>query len=316
MPLTQTSDKDALESVAFLFAIFNFQLNGGDIMAKRKNNWDADKLNRWIKDGRGQGEGQNYKSWLTIQDFPSMGRATRVFGWTTNRIHHFFSDSQLKYFYLLDWDGKVVDIREHYPLIDLEVVLEDTSGLRLDKFIDRKTKESYILTTTFLITLLNNDGQESYAARSIKYASELSKKSTIEKLEIERRYWKAQGIDWGIVTNKDINSIRAKNIEWVHSAMSADSNNGFSKAELEDLLDGLLYRTVDNKQSIKKVILEYEKDYSLDAGTGLLLFKHLVAHKRIILDMDKPINLNQTGKSINMPEISDKGGNNGVKLYG
>ena len=59
-------------------------------MAKRKNNWDANKLDRWIKEGRGQGEGENYKSWLTIQDFPSMGRATRVFGWTTNRIHHFF----------------------------------------------------------------------------------------------------------------------------------------------------------------------------------------------------------------------------------
>jgi len=285
-------------------------------MAKRKNNWDADKLNRWIKEGRGQGEGENYKPWLTIQDFPSMGRVTRVFGWTTHRIHHFFSDSQLKYFYLLDWAEKVIDIREHYALLDLETVLQETSDLRLEKFIDKKSKEPYILTTTFLITLLNSDGHKSFAARSIKYASELSKKSTIEKLEIERRYWKAQGIDWGIVTNKDINSVRAKNIEWVHSAMSVDSNNEFSKAELDDLIDGLLYRTVDNKQSIKKIILEYEKDYSLDAGTGLLLFKHLVAHKRIILDMDKPVNLNQTGKLINIPEISDKGGNNGVKLYG
>ncbi len=285
-------------------------------MAKRSNNWDSNKLNRWIKEGRGQGEGENYKPWLTIQDFPSMGRVTRIFGWTTNRIHHFFSDSQLKYFYLLDWEERVIDIREHYPLIDLEVVLEDTSGLRLDKFIDRKTKESYILTTTFLITLLNNDGQESYVARSIKYASELSKKSTIEKLEIERRYWKTQGIDWGIVTNKDINSVRAKNIEWVHSAMSADSNNGFSKAELNDLIDGLLYRFISNKYNIKNIISGFEKDYSLDAGTGLLLFKHLVADKRIILDMDKPINLSQTGKSFYIPEISDKGGNNDVKVYG
>ena len=165
-------------------------------MAKRSNNWDSNKLDRWIKEGRGQGEGENYKPWLTIQDFPSMGRVTRVFGWTTNRIHHFFSDTQLKYFYLLDWEERVIDIREHYPLIDLEVVLKNTSDLKLDKFIDKKTKEPYILTTTFLITLLNPDGQKSFAARSIKYASELSKKTTIEKLEIERRYWKSQGIDW------------------------------------------------------------------------------------------------------------------------
>ncbi|MEL5899603.1 TnsA endonuclease C-terminal domain-containing protein [Clostridium sporogenes] len=285
-------------------------------MAKRSNDWDSNKLNRWIKEGRGQGEGKEYKPWLTVQDFPSMGRVTRVFGWTTQRIHHFFSDTQLKYFYLLDWEEKVIDIREHYPLIDLEVVLNDTSDLRLDKFIDRKTKETYILTTTFLITLLNSDGQKSFAARSIKYASELSKKSTIEKLEIERRYWKVQGIDWGIVTNKDINDVRARNIEWVHSVMNSDGCNGLTKAEFDDLFDGILYRFIDNKQSIKNIIAGFEKDYSLDVGMGLLLFKRLVADKRIVLDMDKPINLSQTGKSVYIPEISDKGGNNGVKLYG
>ncbi len=285
-------------------------------MAKRSNDWDSNKLNRWIKEGRGQGEGKEYKPWLTVQDFPSMGRVTRVFGWTTQRIHHFFSDTQLKYFYLLDWEEKVIDIREHYPLIDLEVVLKDTSDLRLDKFIDRKTKETYILTTTFLITLLNSDGQKSFAARSIKYASELSKKSTIEKLEIERRYWKVQGIDWGIVTNKDINDVRAKNIEWVHSSMTTDGNNGFQKAEFDDLFDGLLYRFINTKQSIKNIIVGFEKDYSLDVGMGLLLFKRLVAEKRIVLDMDKPINLSQTGKSVYIPEISDKGGNNDVKVYG
>lgn len=285
-------------------------------MAKRSNDWDSNKLNRWIKEGRGQGEGKEYKPWLTVQDFPSMGRVTRVFGWTTQRIHHFFSDTQLKYFYLLDWEERVIDIREHYPLIDLEVVLKDTSDLRLGKFIDRKTKEPYILTTTFLITLLNFDGKKSFAARSIKYASELSKKSTIEKLEIERRYWKAQGIDWGIVTNKDINDVRAKNIEWVHSVMNSDDCNGLSKAEFDDLFDGILYRFIDNKQSIKNIIAGFEKDYSLDVGTGLLLFKRLVAEKRIVLDMDKPINLSQTGKSVYIPEISDKGGNNDVKVYG
>jgi hypothetical protein len=296
-----------------LFAIS--KLNGGNKMAKRSNNWDSNKLDRWIKEGRGQGEGENYKPWLTIQDFPSMGRVTRVFGWTTNRIHHFFSDTQLKYFYLLDWEERVIDIREHYPLIDLEVVLKNTSDLKLDKFIDKKTKEPYILTTTFLITLLNPDGQKSFAARSIKYALELSKKTTVEKLEIERRYWTAKGINWGIVTNKDINDVRAKNIEWIHSAMTSDDCNGLSRDEFDDLLDGLLYRLIDNQQNIREIISGFEKDYSLDAGAGLLLFKHLIAGKRIALDMDKPINLNESGSSLRLPEISGKGGHEVAKVY-
>jgi len=284
-------------------------------VAKRNTNWDENKLKRWIKEGRGQGEGKEYKPWLTIQDYPSMGRATRIFGWTTQRIHHFFSDSQLKYFYLLDWEEKVVDIREHYPLLDLETVLEDTADLKLDKFIDKKTKEPYILTTTFLITLLNFDGQKSFAARSIKYASELSKKTTVEKLEIERRYWTAKGINWGIVTNKDISDVRAKNIEWIHSAMTSDGCNGLSKEEFDDLLNGLLYRLIDNQQNIRKIISEFEKDYFLDAGVGLLLFKHLIARKKIVLDMDKPINLNESGSSLYLPDISSKGGKEVVKIY-
>ncbi|WP_213818280.1 TnsA endonuclease C-terminal domain-containing protein [Garciella nitratireducens] len=286
-------------------------------MAKRKNNWDAKKLDRWIKEGRGQGEGKNYKSWLTIQDFPSMGRATRVFGWTTNRIHHFFSDSQLKYFYLLDWDEKVVDIREHYALLDLETVLKDTTDLKLNKFVDRESKESYVLTTTFLITLVNNNGEKNFVARSIKYASELKKKSTIEKLEIERRYWKARGVDWGIVTNKDINSVRAKNIEWVHSSMNSNINNGFTKDEFDDLQNGLLYRLADSRQNLKKTISTFEKDYSLETGTSLFLFKRLVGNKRIILDMDKSININQMdSKSIYIPKVSGSEGGNDARLYG
>jgi len=59
-------------------------------MAKRKIDWDENKLKKWIQEGRGQGEGKDYKPWLTVQDFPSKGRVSRVFGWKTKRIHHFF----------------------------------------------------------------------------------------------------------------------------------------------------------------------------------------------------------------------------------
>lgn len=272
-------------------------------MAKRSNNWDANKLDRWVKEGRGQGEGENYKPWLTIQDFPSKGRVTRILGWTTQRIHHFF---------LLDWEERVIDIREHYPLLDLDVVLENTSDLKLEKFTDKKTKEPYIFTTTFLITLINSVGKRNFAARSIKYASELSKKSTIEKLEIERRYWKERGVNWGIVTNKDINSVRAKNIEWVHTAMNFEGNDRLSKEEFSSLLDSILYRFVGNKLSIKEVISGFEMDYSLDVGTGLHLFKYLLADKRIVLDLDKPIKLNDTGVFY-IPEIDSKGGYGNVR---
>ena len=55
-------------------------INGGILVSKRNTNWNEDKLNRWIKEGRGQGEGKDYKPWITVTDFPSQGRCARVKG--------------------------------------------------------------------------------------------------------------------------------------------------------------------------------------------------------------------------------------------
>jgi len=123
-------------------------------MAKRKIDWDEDKLKKWIQEGRGQGEGKDYKPWLTVQDFPSKGRVSRVFGWKTKRIHHFFTDSETRYFYLLEWEDDVLDIREHYPLFHCEEVIQNKAGLNFDLFKDKDTGTPYILSTSFLITLL------------------------------------------------------------------------------------------------------------------------------------------------------------------
>lgn len=267
-------------------------------MAKRNLNWTDDKLQRYIKEGRGSGEGKDYKPWLITQDYPSMGIATRVMGCKTNRMHHFFSNVQLQYFYLLEWDNNVSDIRENYPLLDLRDVVGE-SDLRLDKFVDKESKTPFIFTTTFLITLKNADNNQSYAARSIKYASELSKKLTLEKLEIERRYWKAKGIDWAIVTNKEINNVKAKNIEWLHSSMLKDESIYSNKDEYLELGSSLLYRLMQNRElSINKVVLSFEEDYGLQKGNGLALFKGLLAEKMIAIDMNKVFNLNEKCMSL------------------
>ncbi len=73
---------------------------------------------------RGQGEGKDYIPWLKINDVPSTGLASRVKGWKTGRVHHLFSEHlELAYFYLLEWDERVVDIREQYPLLPIEKTL-------------------------------------------------------------------------------------------------------------------------------------------------------------------------------------------------
>lgn len=275
-------------------------------MGRYNTDWSEEKYKRFLKEGRGIGDGSEYKPWWCIQDFPTYGMASRVLSVKTKRIHHFFSDIQLKYFYLLEIEDSVIDIREHFPLLDLEQVLHDHTDLKLEKFKDKKSQMPYIITTTFLITTIDKHGQIRYVARSTKAASEL-KNIVLEKLEIERRYWTAKGIDWGIITNKNINSTRAKNIEWLHSAFNIDEYNGILFDELDQFSEGLLYRLVESQQPIRRVLAMYERDHILDSGTGILLYKYLIIKKKVKIDMDIPINLNAPGISLCLPEIVKKG---------
>lgn len=267
-------------------------------MAKYNTEWTEEKYKRFIREGRGQGEGIDYKPWLTIQDFPSMGRATRIFGWKTQRIHHLFSDLQLRYFYLLEWEDSVIDIREHYPLLDLQESINKGTNENIGNFVDRKTKVPYVLSTTFLITTYNPKGQIEYIARTLTNASQLEKKTTLKRLEAERRYWASKDVDWGIVTNKDINTTRAKNVEWLHQIGNEEISGERTVGQNLELVEGLLFRFIRNHQPIRKIIAQFEDDYYLDKGSGISLFKKLLIDKRIEIDMDKPINLNAAGESL------------------
>lgn len=81
--------------------------------------------------------------------------------------------------------------------------------------IDKKSGFPYVLTTDFSITIYAK-GQFKEIARTIKPAIELDKQRVIEKFEIERRYWTAKGVDWGIVTEHEMPRILISNIEHYH----------------------------------------------------------------------------------------------------
>lgn len=266
-------------------------------MGKYNTDWSQAKYERFLKEGRGQGEGADYKPWLTINDYPSLGRATRVFGWKTNRIHHFFTDLQTRYFYILEWSEAVQDIRESFPLLQAEEVIQDKDGLNFDAFKDKESGFPYVLLTTFLITIRQPNGNLNYIARSVKAASELEKKLTLDSLEIQRRYWREKGIDWGIVTNKDISVTKAKNVEWIHSFLNLE-DRGMNVDEINEfklLLQDTLWM---NPIPLRKILFQFDREYKLETGTALAVFKHLIATKKIIVNINERIDLNTSANQI------------------
>lgn len=67
------------------------------------------------------------------------------------------------------------------------------------------------MTSDFLVNLGNVE-----MAIAIKPASELEDERTVEKLEIERKYWQNRNIDWGIVMDLDLPDTIVRNIEWFY----------------------------------------------------------------------------------------------------
>jgi hypothetical protein len=51
-----------------------------------------------------------------VAELVKAAHINRVQGWKTNRVHHFISNNELLYFFLLEWSDIVTDIREQYPL--------------------------------------------------------------------------------------------------------------------------------------------------------------------------------------------------------
>ncbi|MBT2639379.1 TnsA endonuclease N-terminal domain-containing protein [Bacillus sp. ISL-39] len=251
-------------------------------MAKRKGTWTEDKVARYIKEGRGSGELSGYKPWLTNQDFPSEGRTHRIKGWKSNREHQLFSDIERNYFYILEWAENVIDIREQYPL-DREKTIKIADNKHLVHSIDKKTGSPIVMTTDFLITLRDEKGIR-FIARTIKPAAKLNDKRVIEKLEIERQYWEDEKVDWSIVSELDIPSTLWRNIELIHPHY-----------ELEEqgvLLAETLYCILVKEQGrLLNVLNAFDFNYSLEAGSALAMFKHLLAKKIIRLDMQQKINL-------------------------
>lgn len=263
-------------------------------MSKYNLNWDENKLKRYISEGRGQGVGKDYKPWLTIHDFPSEGIVSRQPGWKSNRVCHFLSNNELRYFYLLEWADNVTDIREQYPM-NLEDTLRIADKLGIKHPINNKNEVPYVMTSDFMITV-NLDGKETNIVRTIKPASNLEKKSVIEHFEIERRYWAEKEISWGIVTDKDIPRILVSNIEWAYYSYKFDSYGELGSKELQYYGEILKERLESYDGKIVYVARIFDKEMNLTPGTALDILKHLIARKEIIMDMkSKPCVDNVTG---------------------
>jgi hypothetical protein len=257
-------------------------------MARKRYAIDEKTIARFQKQGRGEGAGAEYRPWLQVQDVPSTGRVRRASGRVTGRIHHLLSDIEWRAFLIYDWGDDTVDIREQFPL-NRDETRRLASALGIRHPADTQTRTDTVMTTNLVIDVRRAGGVE-MLARTVKTSGDLDARRTREKLLIERDYWVARGVDWGVVTERDIPKALTANLDWLrafHDANKIAQLRDGSLAEIAGII--AIEATGWPDAPLKAFCTEMDARFGLEAGVGLLIARHLLATKAWRTDMTVPI---------------------------
>ncbi|WP_199610011.1 TnsA endonuclease C-terminal domain-containing protein [Flocculibacter collagenilyticus] len=246
-------------------------------MASRKLGNSEAKNNKWIKEGRGSGQHSEYKPWITVRDLPSDGRVHRVFGHKSQRTHHLLSDIELAVFLLLEWHQDIVQIREQFPL-----EIETTRQIALESGIDHPSLSGVMqyMSSDFLVN--SQDPNQPKFVLQVKHSEALSDARTIEKLELERRYWQLKEVPWFLITERDIPETVIKNIKWLYPAQR-------DEIDMELLIQRVDYYDHHFTKNPNKNIIDICKNldiaYELQVGESLGEVRHLLAKRCFTFDI-------------------------------
>ncbi|MBW4579642.1 MAG: TnsA endonuclease N-terminal domain-containing protein [Tildeniella nuda ZEHNDER 1965/U140] len=259
--------------------------------------WSEKKYEKYLKEGRGDGCGKQYIPWIQVYKFhPKTGR-TRIPGWTTGREHHLLSFLEQKFFLLLDWSDIVFDIQEQFPMLDYELAQKIAKELNWKYPINSRSNFPYILTTDFLVSYKEN-GREKKIAIAIKPSSALKKwdkscqpdeKNVLSRLELEYRYWELKKIEWKLVTERQLPEVLTYNLNFIHGDLHLEATTQNSIEELQIAVPTVkehFAKFQGCEKSIYSITDYLDRTLKLQEGTAFRIFKHLIACKKIIVNLE------------------------------
>lgn len=238
------------------------------------------------KRGIGQGYGSGYKPWKLVRNGFSLGFDHRIKGWKTERLHHLHSNLEISLFYLLEWSESVIDIREKYPLLPIQKTLDVAERFRITHPYDYKTGEPVVLTTDFLIELKLDHGVKLVAV-SVMYDEK--KRNRIARTFLERTYWHEKGIEFRLITEKDISKTVMRNIEMIHSEKDLSFAPPNVKSKMVEIESLLFLKMNQLKLEWETACAESDKELSIEAGSAMWLVKHLIANRFWLVDISRKL---------------------------
>lgn len=135
-----------------------------------------------------------------------------------------------------------------------------------------------------------------YKARTLKIENDLNDERIIEKFEIEKCYWERQGIDWAIVTEKELPVTFISNLKFLRDAYFVNDDESLSL---------LMEEWSSFTGSVLANLQAFDTKYNFELGTGISLYKHALAKKLLKVNMHEKINLNDDVSNVLLATLSD-----------
>jgi len=147
------------------------------------------------------------------------------------------------------------------------------------------------MTTDLLVTRIVA-GVEMDFARDMKPAIKLGNIRTQQKFEIARRYFKAHGIDWAIVTEEQIPTVLAQNLKFLREFWSLDRlqiQTETATVVAEIMLPMLFEGTL----SLSDAANLCDKKLGLERSTSRTVAYHLIYTRKWVVDLTVPFRMNR-----------------------
>jgi len=270
-------------------------------MAKSKYSLSETQIAKRIKEGRGSGSGADYSPWVRVDELPSLGRSRQVYSHLTKRIHHLLSDLEFAVFLLLDNNPSVTDIREQFPLIR-----DDTRDIAWENNLPHPANNGVdaVMSSDFLVD--SRDKSVPKFVLQAKYTDSLDDARTVEKLEIERRYWKQKELPWYLVTEREIDPVAKANIDWLY-VVKGELESGDKVITASSLAMFKAALSDNPGLNIIELCKAIDRAYDLELGESLYDLRVLCASRVITFDVRKPFR-KLSGKDLVCHELESLGG--------
>ena len=232
--------------------------------------------------------GTSYEPFVDVFESRSLGEMNVVPGRLTGRDHHYSERKrEYRYHYVLELIPNVVDIREHYPIIPIELTLDIAKQLKLA----HPTHNGQPIELTFdtLLTIRHSNGELTYVARSIRDLADLAKPKVQSRLALQYAAATSRNIPWKLVTDVECSDAIATRARWLFSVYVDNPDYSCSEATTTAFLKSL--STQDFTEPLRRVLATAGLTIGLSRDEPIALFKHLVCSRMLTVDLTMPLQL-------------------------